>query len=1066
MPTLIINDKLGNEIESHDFCGAFSSWINENVPAYDDSKKLFTCTLNGVEWSNYDDQLLADDLIIATMEPQEPTTLFIIALAASLAMTAYTLSNLPNTEYQKTSESGQSIYSPNAGTNSAVPNGYIREIAGSPNWYPDLICQGRRRYEGQNEYLYLFLCVGRGYFDLDISNLYVSETSAITYASDLTPQFFEPGDDVSGNIASQNWHTSDEISGITLESEPEEKFGNWTVDAFGDTMTFYLDGVASPAPLANNERVEISTASNSGFYQVTGISGVDGEIVSFNVLEYDDGWDETDPASFTTSYGEEIEMEGISGGVRYYGSYVATPENELADKAEVDVNFPNGLTEIDGNNQNTNRTVSIRIEWREYGESKWNSIVKTYTAATRDEYVDTVEIDFGSSIRPEFRFRRVTDDAQSNTIIDEVQIARLKARLESPTSYDGVTTIALRLRGGSDLSSSSENKINIRGASRKLPTLQEIQDAANGTPFDLSKENTTIPNWLIQDLKFVGSYNFDQYLPESTVVNFDFSFGNDGLELIVMDGEYIKFFTLANAYDLRERTYKGYINTSNYGICLSVQYIDSGKKIGTAFRDGSEYLRVIRLSSAYEPNMGSISTPQLVNDNSTPYYSQNGYKVWISNSTTNLYEHEFTTAYSPTTMQPSSASAGLSLQEDIASFAFNDDGTKLFVCDSDSNVYTFYLGTGFDLYTISSELSRLEDTYMRDISVTIGNVFYSSISLYGRSIVWGSIPQDLDGRASRSMCRFAANALYEAMGPDVNDFVDFDALSDLDDLLEERGDHLDAEFVDETTLWEAIKAMMITGYCEPTIKNGKLTPVREQSTDSYGHLYTPDIMLDEGLQIDHSHYEATEPDGVEVEYFSSLTNSMEVVQCLIDGDLGSRPKRIQAIGINDETRAWRFGMRERLRLHLKPASYTITTELDALNSEYGDIASLASELFVSQCGEVVSVDGSNVTLDFEPEFGEDSNYAAFRTREGLTSLYVVVQGPSSNVITLLSPSTLDFTPVSDGSMDSTFVSFGSAEEWGVRGIIRTISPQGDNLVELTAVEYLPEIYANDNREPD
>ncbi len=122
-------------------------------------------------------------------------------------------------------------------------------------------------------------------------------------------------------------------------------------------------------------------------------------------------------------------------------------------------------------------------------------------------------------------------------------------------------------------------------------------------------------------------------------------------------------------------------------------------------------------------------------------------------------------------------------------------------------------------------------------------------------------------------------------------------------------------------------------------------------------------------------------------------------------------------------------------------------------------------MFVSQCGQVVSVDGSDITLDFEPEFSDESNYAAFRTREGLTSLYVVVQGPSSNVITLLSPPTLNFTPVTDGSMDSTFVSFGSASEWGVRGIIRTISPQGDNLVELTAVEYMPEIYANDDGEP-
>jgi len=186
---------------------------------------------------------------------------------------------------------------------------------------------------------------------------------------------------------------------------------------------------------------------------------------------------------------------------------------------------------------------------------------------------------------------------------------------------------------------------------------------------------------------------------------------------------------------------------------------------------------------------------------------------------------------------------------------------------------------------------------------------------------------------------------------------------------------------------------------------------------------------------------------------------------------GVNPRRLQAIGIRDSSNVEKFAARAYQKDRLKPQIFRFTTELDALNSEYGDYIGIASSLFAAQTGDVIDYDaGTNtVTLSFEPSFeyvsaSETTPLVMFRNPEGRYSgIYAAFQTVNSNQLQLSIP--LDFTPFTDDdNEDNTQIvfGFGGIGQSFVKGaLVREINPAGDTQVEVVAEEYIEEIYEND-----
>ncbi|HIF9260464.1 TPA: host specificity factor TipJ family phage tail protein [Photobacterium damselae] len=287
---------------------------------------------------------------------------------------------------------------------------------------------------------------------------------------------------------------------------------------------------------------------------------------------------------------------------------------------------------------------------------------------------------------------------------------------------------------------------------------------------------------------------------------------------------------------------------------------------------------------------------------------------------------------------------------------------------------------------------------------------------------------------------------------------------------QQRGDTFDAVFTDESTLFDVLKKVLAVGYAEPTLNYGQIVPVRDEPRTVFDYQYQPDNMLSKGLERDVNFIDEEEPDGVEVEYFSTETWKPETVMCLLPGEHGLRPEKVRAFGVTNKTKAWRFGMRVRRKKRYRRVMYSFQTEMDGFNSNYLDYLALADDVpGYAQSGRIeqhhVTQGNTGLRLDLPLEWGRGVHHIAIRKPNGRTSgPYVCMQGatPYDVVINGL----LDFTPVLDGSIEPPLWLFGEADSWCYPALLMDVTPQGTEKCSIKACNYADEVYADDDNEPD
>ena len=293
--------------------------------------------------------------------------------------------------------------------------------------------------------------------------------------------------------------------------------------------------------------------------------------------------------------------------------------------------------------------------------------------------------------------------------------------------------------------------------------------------------------------------------------------------------------------------------------------------------------------------------------------------------------------------------------------------------------------------------------------------------------------------------------------------VDMAELWRLHQIWKSRGDTFSAVFDNETTVWEALKRVLAVGFTEPTLDYGKLIPIRDEKRDSIRYMYGPQNTLPNSWKMNATLFDASEPDGVEVEYMDGTggTWKPEIVLCTLPGEAGMKAEKIRAYGITDRDKAYQFGMRKRSAIRYRRKQYKFSTEMDGLNSNYLSCDGLGIEMpSYSQTGALLSFSGRSLVLSEDVEFASGTHYITLRKPDGTASgPYVCTQGPASNEIVIASD--LDFTPVINGRQEPPFYMFGTADSWCERVLIKDIKPVGTDRVNLTAINDDDRVYLYD-----
>lgn len=175
-----------------------------------------------------------------------------------------------------------------------------------------------------------------------------------------------------------------------------------------------------------------------------------------------------------TLVGASVEIDASNYESGWRGPFPACPENEVTDLVELDFFFAQGLCLIGSKGQIIVQTVTYEVQWRPVGSGGWTSVNLSYTAGTLDQGGVTHTVALPSLIRPEFRVRKTNLLNENTSRRDVVQWYGLRARLQGPASYAGVTSIGVRVRTSDRISAQTESLISVV-ATRILPNKDGVE---------------------------------------------------------------------------------------------------------------------------------------------------------------------------------------------------------------------------------------------------------------------------------------------------------------------------------------------------------------------------------------------------------------------------------------------------------------------------------------------------------------------------------------------------------------------------------------------------------------
>lgn len=359
---------------------------------------------------------------------------------------------------------------------SAIPEHFGRMIA-----FPDFAAQPYTEYSGNEQYLYMLLCVGRGYYDFE--SVRIEDTVIFTGNSftptanfeDITIQKVEPSQ--SPTLFPANVIASVEVSG----QSPLCWAGTYSQTGTVLTATVVAHG---KAPGATIYLQVASGGATSGSYTVATVPTTD----TFTIA-----------APSYTGSGNVTVSDWIGG-------FIANPGNTAANFLGFDWVMPRGIYSL---NTTTgvlsNMSITVLGDYRQVDNSGtpvagaagvWaNLFTETFTAGTTtpQRYTKRYPVNSG---RYEVRVRRNDAEQTGSSFGHNVVWGGLRSYLPEVALFGDTTLLAVRMKASNNLSSLASRKLNVV-ATRKLPIW-------NGSSWS-ALTATRSPSWaLVYACKQVG----------------------------------------------------------------------------------------------------------------------------------------------------------------------------------------------------------------------------------------------------------------------------------------------------------------------------------------------------------------------------------------------------------------------------------------------------------------------------------------------------------------------------------------------------------------------------------
>ena len=302
------------------------------------------------------------------------------------------------------------------------------------------------------------------------------------------------------------------------------------------------------------------------------------------------------------------------------------------------------------------------------------------------------------------------------------------------------------------------------------------------------------------------------------------------------------------------------------------------------------------------------------------------------------------------------------------------------------------------------------------------------------------------------------HAIRSAHGGRLNEsIIDMDNIMALHQAWRQAGETVCRVFDTRQTLQGALQEIVACGRGTVLMHNGKFFVVRDMQRMIRRHMYTP-FMMQTPPQIERSFPQAGDNDSIIVEFFNQQIWQNDEILCQIPNHPADNPKRITLRGISDREQAWRIGLFEAAKMLYRRKQISFTTEMQALNSIWGDKVGVSYWLKGwGDSGEVIDWDGRIATLS-DPFTLHDTktNFIALARPDGtLAGPFRIEAAGKNRVIIADKP---DFDLYVGDRQQRTQYQIGTGGAFCKDFLVTAINPAGDGRVSVTGVYDAPEVY--------
>ena len=290
--------------------------------------------------------------------------------------------------------------------------------------------------------------------------------------------------------------------------------------------------------------------------------------------------------------------------------------------------------------------------------------------------------------------------------------------------------------------------------------------------------------------------------------------------------------------------------------------------------------------------------------------------------------------------------------------------------------------------------------------------------------------------------------------------INMDNLLGMHQVWESRGDKFSQVFDTKGTFFDTLKVILSAGRAVPILHNGQIIIVRDYPQMVRKHMYSPANMS--RIKIDRQYVVSGQNDSVIVEYMDPLTWKPTEVLCQLPGLPANNPKRVKMLGIQDRAQAFREGCFIVAKITYRNVQVSGYTELDALNSTFGDMVGISADLPKwGQSGEVVRAGGMTIRTSEPVRFETGQHYVGLRREDGSYAGPYRCHGGDDDEYTLILDEKPDFPIYVGDEKVRTLYQFGTADSLCKNCVVTNISPSGDK-VQITAAYDNPKVHSFDN----